>query len=96
MVRAGGRSSTGSVDTANLVDPDSPPRRIPTGTSRSRTVARGHETPAIGEAHMDATMPQIETVVMLMLENRSLDSVLGWLYETDAGARRAGGFESHL
>lgn len=28
-----------------------------------------------------ATMPQIETVVMLMLENRSLDTMLGWLYE---------------
>lgn len=28
-----------------------------------------------------AVMPQIETVVMLMLENRSLDSVLGWLHE---------------
>ena len=26
-------------------------------------------------------MPQIETVVMLMLENRSLDTMLGWLYE---------------
>jgi phospholipase C len=28
-------------------------------------------------------MPQIETVVMLMLENRSLDTVLGWLYADD-------------
>ena len=27
------------------------------------------------------TMSQIETVVMLMLENRSLDTMLGWLYE---------------
>jgi len=25
-------------------------------------------------------MPQIETVVFLMMENRSLDNVLGWLY----------------
>jgi len=30
---------------------------------------------------MPTTMPQIETVVMLMLENRSLDTMLGWLYE---------------
>jgi phospholipase C len=29
---------------------------------------------------MQPTMPQIETIVMLMLENRSLDTVLGWLY----------------
>lgn len=28
-----------------------------------------------------AVMPQIETVVYLMLENRSLDNVLGWLYQ---------------
>ena len=26
-------------------------------------------------------MQQIETVVFLMLENRSLDNVLGWLYD---------------
>jgi len=32
-------------------------------------------------------MGQIETVVMLMLENRSLDSVLGWLYERELPAR---------
>ncbi len=30
---------------------------------------------------MEPVMPQIETVVMLMLENRSLDSVLGWLHQ---------------
>lgn len=29
-------------------------------------------------------MPQIETVVVLMLENRSLDNLLGWLHEGDA------------
>lgn len=29
---------------------------------------------------MIAVMPQIETIVMLMLENRSLDTLLGWLY----------------
>ena len=29
---------------------------------------------------MTKVMPQIETVVMLMLENRSLDTVLGWLH----------------
>ncbi len=28
-----------------------------------------------------STMPQIETVVVLMLENRSLDNVLGWLHQ---------------
>jgi phospholipase C len=30
---------------------------------------------------MTEVMPQIEHVVMLMLENRSLDTVLGWLHE---------------
>lgn len=35
---------------------------------------------------MESAIPQIETVVMLMLENRSLDSVLGWLYEHDVPA----------
>lgn len=30
---------------------------------------------------MSGVMPQIETVVMLMLENRSLDTVLGWLHD---------------
>lgn len=25
-------------------------------------------------------LPQIQTIVMLMLENRSLDTLLGWLY----------------
>ena len=30
---------------------------------------------------MSQVMPQIEHVVLLMLENRSLDNVLGWLYE---------------
>jgi phospholipase C len=29
---------------------------------------------------MNAVMPQIDTIVMLMLENRSLDTMLGWLY----------------
>ena len=29
---------------------------------------------------MQPVMPQIDTIVMLMLENRSLDTVLGWLY----------------
>lgn len=31
-------------------------------------------------------MPQVETIVMLMLENRSLDNVLGWLYNGSAPA----------
>src|SRR2546421_9411146 len=31
-----------------------------------------------------SAMPQIETIVMLMLENRSLDTVLGWLYRDSA------------
>lgn len=31
-------------------------------------------------------MQQVETVVMLMLENRSLDNVLGWLYSDSAPA----------
>ena len=30
----------------------------------------------------DTIMPQIKTIVFLMLENRSLDNLLGWLYET--------------
>ena len=33
---------------------------------------------------MERTMTQIEHVVMLMLENRSFDNVLGWLYEKDS------------
>jgi phospholipase C len=33
------------------------------------------------------TMPQIETIVLLMLENRSLDSMLGWLYDDHPPAR---------
>jgi hypothetical protein len=32
---------------------------------------------------IDGPMGQIEHVVVLMLENRSLDSLLGWLYEKD-------------
>ena len=35
---------------------------------------------------MDKALDQIETVVMLMLENRSLDNVLGWLYDNDRPA----------
>ncbi len=35
---------------------------------------------------MDRAMPQIETVVMLMFENRSYDNVLGWLYDNDVPA----------
>jgi phospholipase C len=30
---------------------------------------------------MPAAMPQIDKIVLLMLENRSIDNVLGWLYE---------------
>jgi phospholipase C len=30
---------------------------------------------------VSTTMRQIETIVMLMLENRSLDTMLGWLFE---------------
>jgi hypothetical protein len=33
------------------------------------------------EAAVSDVMPQIETIVFLMLENRSLDSTLGWLYD---------------
>src|SRR3546814_14000203 len=42
-----------------------------------------------GETAMasDRIMEQIEHVVLLMLENRSLDNVLGWLYETGRPAR---------
>lgn len=29
---------------------------------------------------MDRILPRIEHVVVLMLENRSLDNLLGWLY----------------
>lgn len=29
----------------------------------------------------DSIMPQIKTIVFLMMENRSLDNLLGWLYE---------------
>ena len=32
---------------------------------------------------MNRVMPQIKNIVYLMLENRSLDNVLGWLYEKD-------------
>lgn len=35
---------------------------------------------------MAAVMPQIEHIVFLMMENRSLDNVLGWLYEGRAPA----------
>ena len=35
---------------------------------------------------MDRSLSQIETVVVLMLENRSLDNVLGWLYHDEAPA----------
>ena len=30
---------------------------------------------------MAAVMPNIKKIVLLMLENRSLDAALGWLYE---------------
>jgi len=30
---------------------------------------------------VDAIMPQVKNIVFLMLENRSLDNVLGWLYQ---------------
>jgi len=33
---------------------------------------------------MTAALPQIKKIVWLTLENRSLDSVLGWLYEKQA------------
>lgn len=33
---------------------------------------------------MTPVMPQIMNVVFLMLENRSLDNVLGWLYDKRA------------
>ena len=35
---------------------------------------------------IEPVMQQIETVVYLMLENRSLDNVLGWLYDGDKPA----------
>ena len=31
----------------------------------------------------DAFLPQVKNIVFLMLENRSLDNLLGWLYEKD-------------
>lgn len=37
-----------------------------------------------GVRRIPPVLPQIHTVVMLMLENRSLDNVLGWLYSTSA------------
>jgi phospholipase C len=43
-------------------------------TEESSTSSTGSKAPC------DAVMPQIETVVMLMLENRSLDTMLGFLY----------------
>jgi phospholipase C len=33
----------------------------------------------------DMILPQIEHVVVLMMENRSLDNLLGWIYPPDAG-----------
>ena len=36
--------------------------------------------PKAGDASI---LPQIDTVVYLMLENRSLDNLLGWLYADD-------------
>jgi phospholipase C len=36
------------------------------------------------EVAVPDVMPQIETIVFLMLENRSLDSTLGWLYDGTA------------
>ncbi|HSX51426.1 MAG TPA: alkaline phosphatase family protein [Cellvibrio sp.] len=44
-------------------------------------------SPSLGEPNATAkslSMNGIEHVVLLMLENRSLDSLLGWLYERDA------------
>ncbi len=32
---------------------------------------------------MTPILPQVKNIVMLMLENRSLDNLLGWLYEGD-------------
>ena len=32
-------------------------------------------------------MPQIDTIIVLMLENRSLDSMLGWLHGDGAPVR---------
>ena len=32
---------------------------------------------------MTPIMPQVKNIVMLMLENRSLDNLLGWLYDGD-------------
>jgi phospholipase C len=37
-------------------------------------------TGAVKERTMSQVMPQIRNVVHLMLENRSLDNLLGWLY----------------
>ncbi len=41
---------------------------------------------------MTAVMPQIQTVVMLMLENRSLDTVLGWLHDDPDGDKQQRAF----
>jgi phospholipase C len=40
---------------------------------------------------IDKILPQIQHVVVLMMENRSLDSVCGWLYENDAPDHVIGG-----
>ena len=41
--------------------------------------------PRVSEEHaVNRAMPQIENIVFVMMENRSLDNLLGWLYETSA------------
>src|SRR3954462_7844385 len=40
---------------------------------------------------MGRVMPQIEHVVHLMLENRSFDNLLGWMYQTSAPQHIVGG-----
>lgn len=57
-------------------------RVIPRGDGPGATTVGANEAGA-----MSRLMPQIETVVILMLENRSLDNVLGWLHHDRVPAR---------
>src|SRR5579863_5656563 len=49
-----------------------------------------HRPESIREVRMNATFMSIEHIVVLMLENRSFDHMLGFLY-TDQGNRSPGG-----
>ena len=55
---------------------------IPMSSATSSTTP----SPRPNYERCEPVMKQIHTVVYLMLENRSLDNVLGWLYENDKPA----------